>query len=202
MTTSTNTHSPVVKIGITGGIRSGKDTVADILVELINTLYMHNSKMVLGFADGIRDLMEIFLPDLLEGGKPRKAFQGIGQELRQHDPEVWVKYALKTMELNDVVYPDTHYIVKDVRQPNEAKALKERGFTIIKVVSDRQTRIDRAKAEGDVFNEDDLNHETEKAIDLIIPDTIIHNNGTLDDLYEAIEDFLLDYQDGYYHEGE
>lgn len=202
MTTSTNTHSPVVKIGITGGIRSGKDTVADILVELINTLYMHNSKMVLGFADGIRDLMELFLPELLEGGKPRKAYQGIGQELRQHDPDVWVKYALKTMELNDAVFPETHYIVKDVRQPNEAKALQERGFTIIKVVSDRSTRIERALAKGDVFNEEDLNHETEKAIDLINPDAIIYNSGTLDDLYESVKDFLLDYQDGFYQEGE
>ena len=202
MTPSTNTPTPVVKIGITGGIRSGKDTVADIIEDLINTLYTNDTKMVMGFADGIRDLMEIFLPELLEGGKPRKAYQGIGQELRQHDPDVWVKYALKTMELNDAVFPETHYIVKDVRQPNEAKALQERGFTIIKVVSDRQTRIDRAKAEGDVFNEDDLNHETEKAIDLITPDTIIYNNGTLDDLYEAIEDFLLEYQDGFYHEGE
>lgn len=202
MTQSTSTPRPVVKIGITGGIRSGKDTVANTLVELIDTLYINDTKMVMCFADGIRDLMEMFIPEVLEGGKPRKAYQGIGQELRKHDPDVWVKYALKTIDLNDAVYPETHYIVKDVRQPNEAKALQERGFTIIKVVSDRSTRVERALAEGDVFNEEDLNHETEKAIDLINPDTIIYNNGTLDELYESVEDFLLEYQDGFYQEGE
>lgn len=185
----------VVKIGLTGGIRSGKDTVAEYLVELIPRYYVNQDPtLVMGFADGIKDLFKTFLPDLLEGGKPRKAYQEVGQMLRKFDQDVWVKYALNTLELHQGVYPNTHVIFKDVRQPNEVEALREQGFTIVKVIARTEDRIERMEANGDVFNIDDLNHETEKAIDGITPDVVIYNTGTLEDLYYTVEDFLLDYQ--------
>lgn len=193
MTLGTKGRKPV-KVGITGGIRSGKDTVAEYIVDVIKLHYTDTTHSILGFADGITDLIEMFMPDLLEGGKPRKAYQEIGQTLRKFDPDVWVNYALNTIEMTEQVYPGAHIIVKDVRQPNEAEALRDQGFVIVKVLANEDERIRRAKAQNDVFDLEDLQHETEKAIDEITPDAIIYNEGTLEDLYYTVEDFILNYE--------
>lgn len=184
-------EKPTLKIALTGGIRSGKDTVAEYFVNLIDTHFIETNSMVIGFSDGITDLLDTYIPDIFKEGKPRKAYQEIGQKLREFDEDVWINYALKTIELNEAVRPDTHYIFRDLRQPNEAKTLKELGYTIIKVVADRSLRMDRAITNEDNFSEEDFQHETEKTIDLIEPDIIIENNGTLEDLYEEVEDILL-----------
>ena len=199
---SNNKPNPVVKIGITGGIRSGKDTVAEYIQELIDLYYVNPTIRVLGFADGIRDLIDTFLPDISEGGKPRKALQGIGQHLRTYDPDVWVKYAIQDIRLTEATFGDTHIIVKDVRQPNEAEALRKEGFTIIKILADRDERIARATNAGDVFDVNDFNHETEKEVDYIIPDVIIYNDTTLEELKDTVGDFLREYQNNGYIEGE
>lgn len=188
---------PPIRVGITGGIRSGKDTVAENIVEVIKLYRTNTTHSIIGFADGITDLIEMFMPNLLEGGKPRKAYQEIGQTIRKFDPDVWVNYTLNTISLTEAVYPDSHIIVKDVRQPNEARALKERGFIIVKVVANEDERVRRARENNDQFDEEDFKHETEKAIDQITPDAIIYNEGSLEELYYTVEDFIQEFYSDY-----
>lgn len=188
---------PPIRVGITGGIRSGKDTVAENIVEVIKLYRTNTTHSIIGFADGITDLIEMFMPNLLEGGKPRKAYQEIGQTIRKFDPDVWVNYALNTISLTEAVYPDSHIIVKDVRQPNEARALKERGFIIVKVVANEDERVRRARKNNDQFDVEDFKHETEKAIDQITPDAIIYNEGSLEELYYTVEDFIQEFYSDY-----
>lgn len=188
--------NPVVKIGIAGGLRAGKDTVAEMLQKLISTHYTNDSTMILGFSDGITGLLEDYVPDVFNGGKPRKAYQVVGQTMRQFDKDVWVKKLLETIEVNEMVFPNTHYIIRDIRQPNEAETLRKLGFTIIKVVADRDERIERASDNNDNFTLEDLQHETELAVDEIVPDIVVENSGTLDELKDILEDILLSYQAG------
>lgn len=187
---------PLVKIGLVGGIRSGKDTVANYLQELIATHYTNDSTLTLGFSDGITQILEDYLPGVFNEGKPREAYQVIGQTFRRFNPDVWIEQALETIEVTEMLYPNSHYIIRDVRQPNEAEALRSLGFTIIKVVADKDIRIQRATESNDNYTLEDFNHETEISIDQITADHVIINDSTLDDLYDTVEDVLLSYQSG------
>lgn len=179
-----------IKIGLTGKLRSGKDQVANYMEE-----YLMDRDMpvhTLGFAGGIKELLLEYVPSTFETGKPRQAYQDVGQLLRGFDADVWVNRATKTI---DALVDDTSVIVKDVRQPNEVQALKDRGFTIIKVDCPTEIRVARA-LKKDTFELEQLYHETELAIDEIVPDHVILNIDTLDDLkfytYELLETIYRD----------
>ena len=62
-----------MRIALTGKMRSGKDTVADYLVEYHN---FHR----FAFADGIRKVCALAFPTATVHGKPRKLYQGVGVE--------------------------------------------------------------------------------------------------------------------------
>lgn len=187
-----------VKIGLIGGMRAGKDTVAELIYsETIRGGNVH----VMAFSTGITHVIEHYFPELLENGKPREAYQLIGQTFRKLNPDIWVNALLKEMEIYEM-FDNPAIIVTDVRQPNEALALKENGFTLVKVIADTETRIARAKQAGDVFTADHLNHETELAVDQCDYDYLINNSGTLADLKLACKDLLLQMTVGGYEDFE
>ncbi|MDT3698601.1 MAG: hypothetical protein RO469_04165 [Thermincola sp.] len=111
-----------VKLALTGKMRSGKDTIAEYLIR------QYNFKRF-AFGDGIRKVCSEMFPEIVAQGKPRWLYQGIGQDLRKYDPDVWVKWLFREMERN----PYPWIVVTDLRQPNENDALVEAGFIIIKV---------------------------------------------------------------------
>lgn len=178
----------MLKIALFGKMRSGKDTVGRILIEDYNFNAM-------AFGRAIGDIIETYFPDILEMGKPRKHYQVIGQSFRELDEDVWINYLLSDLEtyINKCRFlrmSPTNMVITDGRQPNEAKRLKEEGFIIVKVTTRDDIRLERIKKAGDVFSEQDLNHETELSVDLINPDFEIFNNGTLDDLKERVKTLL------------
>jgi dephospho-CoA kinase len=175
-----------VKIALTGRIRAGKDTVAEYLQES----YGFNRY---AFGNGIRDICKRAFPYLLEHGKPRALYQGVGQALREFDQDVWVKYLDRVIE--DECWPEDHIIITDLRQPNEYKHLREKGFFIVRVSSSFKTRFTRAYLQGDTFSVQDFNHETEAYVDRFQVDYILSNDKTVDDLYREI-DTLLKYLGG------
>lgn len=178
-----------LKIGITGKMRSGKDQVADILYwKLMST---DNGSIKLGFAEGITELLEEYVPNVFEEGKPREAYQDIGQTLRKYHENVWVDRTLSRLNELERWKPDVHLIIKDVRQPNEYQALLERGFTIIRVEADTELRVARSLSKEDKFNIEHLYHETELVLDDFPADYTITNNGTLEELTHTTETLLL-----------
>lgn len=154
-----------LKIALTGKMRSGKDTVGEILIKGYGFRRY-------AFGDGIKEIIESYFPSAFLEGKPRRHYQHIGQSLRELDEDVWVNYCLDKVA-------DNHYdnvVVTDARQPNEIEALRANGFIIVKVECDEETRIERMKANNDNFNIEDLKHETELNVDLVIPDVYLYNN--------------------------
>lgn len=81
------------------------------------------------------------------------------------------------------VYSQDYYpkwIITDVRFPNEADAIRERGGFVIRIENDRVESIDT--------------HESETALDDYEHfDEIIYNNGTLEELKEKVERFIKIY---------
>ena len=165
-----------MRIALTGRMRSGKDSVGNYLV----TRYGF-TRYALG--DGVRLVCKLLYPEVVVKGKPRYLYQAVGQGMRCIDRNVWVKYMARNIErdgLDDVV-------ITDVRQQNEVDMLRRAGYFIVRVNADPKTRVKRMVACGDVFDTDDLNHETELHIETFDVDYEINNDGNLESLYQQIE---------------
>ena len=104
----------------------------------------------------------------------RELLQGIGQGLRDAiDPNLWVKILFANTE------DWSNYIIADVRYPNEVYAIKERNGILL--------RIDRKGAGAG-------NHSSETALDNYKEwDVHIENNGSIEDLFEAMRIFTKNY---------
>jgi hypothetical protein len=165
-------------IGLTGYAQSGKDSVANILVE--NYGYQR-----VAFADPIRDLLYATNPMLKEGYRvqglvdvygwdrvkvdypeARRLLQDLGVGARKTFGDMfWVKQALNGLQL----FGEVNYVITDVRYPNEAKAIREYD----------NAQIWRIKRSGVI----PVNaHASEIAMDGEKVDQIFLNNGTLEDL--------------------
>lgn len=177
-----------MKIALIGKMRSGKDSVGEYLTEKYG--YKRYA-----FGDGIREIIEQFYPDVLEKGKPRYHLQYLGQALRHLDEDVWVKYLLKKVSTHEEYfyscfkyYPNI--VVTDTRQKNEVEKLRANGFIVVKIDCPQEIRLERMKKNGDNFSEKDLNHDTEKQVDLSIPDYTIVNDKGLEELYAEVDKLI------------
>lgn len=167
-----------MRIALTGKMRSGKDTVANYLVDYYD---FHR----FAFADGIRKVCSLAFPQVTAQGKHRKLYQGVGQDFRKYDPDVWIKYTFH--EIGNTVPAWENIIITDMRQPNEYKALRNKGFWVVKLNAADKTRLERMRAAGDNFDLADLNHETEQYFDVYAVDYEIYNDGSLEDLGNQVD---------------
>jgi dephospho-CoA kinase len=171
-------------IGLTGFARSGKDSVAKVLIE--------NYKFTrVAFADPIRDLLFELNP-LLENGhrlsstveeygwevakaKPevRRLMQTLGVSARKIiDEDLWVIKALRTMD------DDKNYVVTDIRFENELAVLKLSGAQIWRVKRSGVGAIN--------------NHVSEAQMSTFEVDQTFINDGTLADLEATVKSFMVD----------
>jgi hypothetical protein len=127
-------------IGIAGYAQSGKDTIAEYL------LNEHGFTRV-AFADGIREALYVLNP-LVGAYTLRTVVDANGWEKAKRNVEIrrllqvlgtevgrdmlgeitWIKYAL-----NKMVDPYKNYVITDVRYENEADAIRANGGTIWRV---------------------------------------------------------------------
>lgn len=188
-------------IGISGKAGSGKDTAAKMLEVLYanpdisyedfaNKRYKNFADIqIVHFADSLKETAQVLFrigeweTNTQEGKKTtinwigktvRELLQGIGQGLRDAiDPNLWVKILFANTE------DWSNYIIADVRYPNEVYAIKERNGILI--------RIDRKGAGAG-------NHSSETALDDYKDwDVHIENNGSIEDLFEAMKIFIKKY---------
>lgn len=164
-------------IGISGRARSGKDTMADMLVT--NFSYEKYS-----FAKPIKDavkvmfgltedhvnghLKEEILPDL--GVSPRFLMQTLGTEWGRGmvNQQCWLLAAQRMVEqqINDLVIPD-------VRFENEANFIRKNGGVLVHISRDSAEQV-RA-------------HASEAGVSLMPGDVQIDNSGSLVELREKLE---------------
>lgn len=186
-----------IKIGLTGKMRAGKDTVADYLVE-------NYGFTKFAFANALkRYVHEIF--EVSEDAKPRDIYQRFGQYCRAIDEDVWVRKCFEDISFCREL-PLTHLVrgerelrpvITDIRQPNEYARCRAEGFVLIRVVADDNVRLERAREAGDVFDADTLNHETERYVDGFDVDFEVENNGAWRSMAEQV-DVIMRELSGYY----
>lgn len=156
-------------IALIGKAGSGKDTVALLLKEHIPDLHR------LAFADPMKEFYH-YIFNVPPEPKPRQGYQWFGQEMRKHDPDVWVRQLASRYLHVKERYGGCPVVITDVRQPNEHQWCRENGFVIVRVFASDETRIRRLKQRGDNFKPEDLNHETERYVDEFKHDFLIDND--------------------------
>jgi hypothetical protein len=178
-------------IGLTGPAGSGKDTVARFLCDT-------QGFVQIAFADPIRagvkamfpmltdehftdrTLKETVIPDI--GKSPRELMQSMGDYLRHLDPDMLLilirprvqkllwESSLSSLHIAGIV-------VSDVRKDNEAAYLRKAGEV---------WHLHRTTMAYTGLASNTRLHNTEEGIQYQSSDRIIHNDGSLDYLYETV----------------
>ena len=142
-------------IGLSGYARSGKDEAAKVLVEeygfkriafadkLRDFLYALNPVVSAGFDDDL-ELEMVYLTSVIDevgwdgyketeyGPEIRRLLQRLGTEAGRQTlwDSIWIDAALHDLD------PNGNYVVTDVRFPNEAAAITERGGRLVRIIRD------------------------------------------------------------------
>jgi hypothetical protein len=158
-------------VGFTGFKQSGKDTAALALYE------MGYEKV--SFAHPIYQIAAIFDFDLDDKNAVhpvwritlRQFLQVVGTEMFRNimDDDVWIKHMEHIHGLPE------RAVVTDVRFPNEAAFIRRKGGIVIRICRDTK--------EYDC-------HASEMGQSSITPDYTINNNGSVEELHQAVRSIL------------
>ncbi|MFD3904129.1 hypothetical protein HXS80_15905 [Streptomyces sp. CB04723] len=108
----------------------------------------------------------------------RRVLQHIGQTVRELDPDFWVRAAFPAIDAASRL--GLPVVVTDVRYENEAQALTDRGFSLVRV-----TRPGAGLADGTG------QHRSETELADYPTALTISNTGTLGDLTDIVDSLLL-----------
>ena len=139
-------------IGVSGHAQFGKDTVAEMIAELLKG---RRRVVRIGFADALKEECRAEGWDGQKDEAGRALLQRVGVERRQQDPHYWVRAAFAKM-----TDPDTIYTVPDVRFRNEFEAIRAAGGEVWRVTrysADTGARFDNglsAEAQAHVSETD------------------------------------------------
>jgi len=170
---------PFQRIAFYGPMVSGKTYLANHLVA------NHNYRKV-AFADKLKSLAYELFGVQYKDGPDRIILQKLGDAMRSIDEDVWIKYALNTIQMNKYLPNLSKYrvVIDDLRLANEAKWLKKNGFILIYVDADENIRVERMSTLYPNAAPEALLHASEQEYKHIVPDYILKNNSplSLDDL--------------------
>ena len=173
-----------MRIALSGLKRSGKDTIGSYLIQ------NYGCKRF-AFADEVKRLArELFPEEFVQNDKPVDLLQWLGNTMRQRNPDVWInRLSTKILLTKD---PVPNLVVTDVRYPNEVQALKNLGFTIVKVQVPVEVSVERCKATEINFTEELLLHESEQLAQSNEQyyDYVIENTDTLEELYSKVDEMV------------
>lgn len=184
-------------IGLSGYARSGKDTVGDYLVKhhgfvkvsfaepmrqalLALNPYLQSSNAWIGEGVRLQDVIHAYGWDGYKGSfwgdDIRGLMQRFGTEVgrKQFGEDFWVDKASKLIDT--YLWQDMNVVITDMRFVNEAKAVEALGGQTWRIERDG---VVAANA-----------HVSETALDTYGFDQLIRNDGSLDELYEKVEQTL------------
>lgn len=159
--------SKPLNIGFGHQARVGKDESCSYIKEKY-------SADVLSFSQPLYHIMNHAYKTMdIPFSKDPEFLQYIGTWGRKKNPNVWVDTLCKK------ITPNTNVLVSDVRYKNEFNRLRELGFVLVKVTRPNRV-IDR-----------DPNHPSEIELGTAAWDYTINNDGTLQDLYNKLDDLVI-----------
>ena len=167
--------APVVRLAVSGKMRSGKDSTAAYLVKRYGFARY-------AFADRLKEVAcELF--GMPEGTKNRHLLVELGRKMCEIDKLVWVNYVLRQVPLRQDV------TISDLRFRYEYHALKAFDFVTVRVNIgewERQRRIEKYGSKVDLALLDD---PSEKDLD-DTPFDFVLDGTTYDGLYGGIDKMM------------
>lgn len=168
---------------ISGKARAGKDTSASYIKRQFEAqnkrcLITHN-------ADLLKYICKSFFN--WDGNKDeagRSLLQFVGTDVvREQNPSFWVDFIIDVAKM----FPDQwdYIIVPDSRFPNELSRWEEEGFDTVHVRIERDMKYS-------TLTEEQRNHPSETALDDVIPDCYVANDGSLECLYHGLDQLIDD----------
>lgn len=164
-------------ICISGKAQHGKDTSANLLKIMLEA---DGCKVLIAhYGDLVKYICKTFFD--WNGEKDvygRSLLQHIGTEVvRRQKPDYWVSFIADILRFFDGEWD--YVLLPDSRFPNEVDYLKKCGFDVTHMRVIRQNFVSP-------LTQEQQKHPSETALDDVIPDYYINNNGTLDELHDAI----------------
>ena len=199
-----------VRIGFVGRKGHGKNTLATLMQKGVNSRVRPVEE--LAFADTLKAMLKVLgvteaqlygtteqkeAIDPRYGVSPRRMMQTLGNEWgrqRIHE-DIWVRaligqyHGLQENEPRRAAYGHSpiSIFVTDVRMPNEAKALRNEGFFLVRIRRpDLMPPQPFTHGEGDEQAPERSEHDSERYIDHLMVDMEVENAGTLEDLQAQV----------------
>lgn len=163
---------------ISGHAQNGKDTAARAIKEAMES--KGRRVLIAHFADLVKYTCKTFFG--WNGEKDdygRTLLQRVGTDLvRSSDPDFWVKFIVNMLtffksEWDYVIIPDTRF-------PNEISGLEKAGFKV------KHIRVVRYPFDNGL-TDTQKTHPSETALDTVVPDEILLNNGDLNRFIERVK---------------
>ena len=170
-------------ITISGKAQNGKDTTARLLKDVLED--DGNTVLIAHYADLLKYICKQFFGwDGNKDEQGRHTLQYVGTDvIRKECPDYWVDFLIDMAHL----FPSEwdYMLIPDCRFPNEIERLSEAGLDTVHV------RVTRDKFESPLTPEQQ-SHPSETALDNIKQDYYIRNNGSLQNLKNAVGNFLAE----------
>lgn len=154
-----------MKIAFCARAGAGKTTFADYLVK-------EKGFKRIAFADALKEVCVKYFGMTT---KDRTLLQTVGSKFREIDPEIWIKLVVQKIKYGQYV----NIVIDDCRYPNEAEALKELGFKIIKITN-RQYEM----------TPEQMAHPSESQMDQIRYNYELDNSGSLEESFIKLNEIL------------
>ena len=173
-------HPVIMRVAICGPMASGKSSLAEQLIG------GHDFSRV-SLARGVKLMGNQILESLINSGlidaeqrqiKQRRMLQTIGAAGREIDPMMWINDTIRCAEAHDRV------VVDDLRFVNEAMALSDQGFIIIRLnFPDDETQMQRLMTAypDDWGRHWDARNDISETEIMAIPDEMVDLEMTVED---------------------
>jgi hypothetical protein len=137
-------------IAFTGKAGAGKSTAAGVLIDIAISGLLYEKVVPVSFAEPIKRIARNhFGWDGRKDERGRRLLQILGTEAgRAYDPDLWVKTLMRRIDVDE---DDALWVCDDLRFPNEAAAVRNRGGHIFRVIgrgSDLAANAEHASESG------------------------------------------------------
>lgn len=175
-------------VAISGKAQHGKDTTAMLLKQELEA--GGYKVLLIHYADLLKYMCKKFFGwDGQKDDEGRHILQHVGTDVvRKKKPDFWVDFVVSVIEL----FPDEwdYVLIPDCRFPNEIECLKATGQDVVHL------RVCRDNFDS-TLSAEQQKHPSETALDHVEPDYYIRNSGSLQDLHEALIQWLADINGGH-----
>lgn len=164
------------RVAFYGPMCAGKSTAARVLVEEFGYVRF-------AFADKLKEVVLDLFGLAGKDENTRRVLQTFSADCKKVLPDVWIDNLLQNV-YKSATYGVLNVVLDDLRFIHEAEVLKENGFTLIRIDTPEEIRLERVYKLYPNTSKDSLSHNSELEWKSIAPDFTISGvgNDTVKDL--------------------